>query len=108
MDALDCIDPKAILIVDTDGLKASPEDAQGVMDAIDEHYGLPRMRHVQAMPNRADNAKPEPNSRHMRGKLKNETIQYVRTTMRSQTKQFVDLLEQPGKIMQKSLLWSKS
>lgn len=107
MEALECIDPKAILIVDSDGFKASPEEAQGIMDAIDEHYGLPRMRHVVEITNQAagtaEDGEEKVDSRHSNAKLANETIQYIRSTMKPRIERFVHLLEQPGKILQKSL-----
>ena len=113
-DALECgVDPKAILVVDTDGLKSSEEEAQLVMNAIDEHYGLPRMRHKLVIKNKAAAAssKEKPaasNGRHMNAKTKPETKDVIRKKLARQTRGFLGLLENPGDILKRSLNFSSS
>jgi len=99
-DALDCgVDPRAILVIDTDGLKGSPEEAQKTMDAIDKHYGIPRMRHEKDIAN-ASNKRDE---RHLTAKAKPETITTIRKNMEEETRRFLSMLENPDGILQKAL-----
>jgi len=99
--ALECgVDPRAILVVDTDGLKVSSEEAQRTMDAIDEHYGLPRMRHTVKISNSANAG----GKRHIQAKPKPETIALVRETMKHVTSNFLEMLETPDGILQTSLV----
>ena len=98
--ALDCgVDPRAILVVDTDGLKASPEDAQSVMDFIDSHYGLPRMKHSLEIHNEASPS----SGRHTNVRADADTIETIYRKMEGQTLGFRGLLENPGSILLRSL-----
>jgi len=82
---------RVILVVDKDGLKVSSEEAQWTMDAIDEHYGLPRMRHTLVIPNKAEAG----NTRHMQAKAKPETMALVRENMKHTTRNFLEMIENP-------------
>jgi hypothetical protein len=99
-DALDCgVDPRAILVIDTDGLKASPEEAQKTMDAIDKHYGIPRMRHEKDIANAANKG----DKRHLTAKAKPETVKTIRENKEEETRRFLSMLENPDGILQKAL-----
>ena len=48
------VDPRAVLVVDADGLTGTPSEAQLVMDDVHDHFGMPRMVHEQILNNRGD------------------------------------------------------
>jgi len=75
------IDPRAILAGDIDGLREFLEQVQSIMDAINEHHGIPRMRSIQLIAN-----KVTPNStQHMVVKAKPETVVAIRNVMENMT-----------------------
>jgi len=92
------IDPRAILVVDTDGMK-DPEAVQTIMDAINEHFGLPeRMKHYIKIRN---NAK-EGSTRHSTAKMRPETMAAIRNDLKFQTNTFLSLLEHPYRILRRT------
>ena len=99
-DALDCgVDPRAILVVDTDGLKGSPDEVQLLMDTIDEHYGIPRMKHPPLI---ANNAKAD-SGRYGTAKAMPASMAAIRRQVEGETRTFLELLETPRRILKKTL-----
>jgi hypothetical protein len=99
--ALECVDPRAILVLDSEGLKESPQTAQAIMDAVDDHYGIPRMKHVQKIEN---DAGQKDSDRHMHAQIKPQTKLAIRKSLQTQGQKLVQLLQHPGNILRKSLL----
>jgi len=96
------VDPRAILVVNAaDGLRGESRQAQLVMDAIHDHFGLPRMVHKQHFTNRGNtNDERHPHN----ADLKPETQREIRAKLQNQTRDLLEMLEDPAGILQKSLL----